>query len=290
MLHNHTDFVTSEEKDGLMRTSVRSAGKFMKIQGNIDSFVLGRVTPYFVLLPIDYEVSGLRYPVLFLLHGLFGGFNNWIELTEIASRAAAHQLIIVMPEGGDGWYTDSATVPGEKYETYFLTELLPHIDETYCTITDRNARAIAGLSMGGYGAFKFALKRADLFCFAASFSGAFDPTQRSDDSTGFDWISLRPSVMKAFGPADSLTRRSNDLCYIVEAIPSELKSNLPFFYFDCGVQDAFLEANRRLSKTFSAHGIAHEFNEVPGGHDWDYWNGRVPSLLQMVSSKILNAR
>jgi S-formylglutathione hydrolase FrmB len=290
MLHNSPDFVTGQDKAGLVSTSTSGIAKLMKIKGNLASRVLGTTTPYYVLLPIDYEVSGLRYPVLFLLHGLFGAYGNWTELTDIASRAAAHQLIIVMPEGADGWYTDSATVASEKYETHFLEELLPHVDETYRTLADRNARAIAGLSMGGYGAFKFALKRPDLFCFAASFSGAFDPTQRSDDSPGLDWLSLRPSVMKAFGPVGNPARILNDLGSIVAVMPSESKSNLPFFYFDCGLQDGFLDANRRLSTTFSVQGIAHEFNEVPGGHDWDYWNGRVPTLLQMVSSKISNAR
>lgn len=261
----------------------------MKIKGIFDSRILKTTVPYYVILPIDYDVSGLRYPVLFLLHGLFGEYKNWIDLTDIATRAAAHQLIIVMPEGGDSWYTDSATERGKKFETHFFTELLPHIDETYRTIPDRKARAIAGLSMGGYGAFKFGLKRPDLFSFAASFSGAFDPTQRSDDSPGLDWISLRPSIMKAFGAVGSPVRTSNDLGSIIAVMSAELKSNLPFFYFDCGSKDGFLDANRRLSTMFSVQGIAHEFNEIPGGHDWEYWNGRVPCLLDMVSSKLANA-
>lgn len=269
--------------------SIYGIAKSMKIKGIIDSHILRTTLPYYVLLPMNYEGSELRYPILFLLHGLFGEYRNWIDLTDITTRAANHQLIIVMPEGGDGWYTDSATVLGEKYETHFLTELLPHIDETYRTIPDRKARAIAGLSMGGYGAFKFGLKRPDLFSFAASFSGAFDPTQRSDDSPGLDWISLKPSIMKAFGPVGNPARTLNDLGSIVAVMPSELKSNLPFFYFDCGSRDGFIDANRRLSTMFSVQGIAHEFNELPGGHDWDYWNGRVPHLLDMTSSRMADA-
>ena len=290
MLHNSPDFVTGQEKAQAGRRKFSRIAKLMKIKGMFDSPILGTALPYYVLLPIDYEVSGLRYPVLFLLHGLFGECSNWTELTDIASRAAGYQFIIVMPEGRDGWYTDSATVASEKYETHFLSEFLPHIEETYRTIGDRNARAIAGLSMGGYGAFKFALKRPDLFSFAASFSGAFDPTQRSDGSPGSDWNSLRPSVMKAFGPVGNPARTRNDLGSILAVMNSESKSKLPFFYFDCGSQDGFLDANRRLSTTLSVQGIAHEFNEIAGGHDWDYWNGRVPSLLEMVSSKISNPR
>lgn len=290
MLHNSSDFVTGQEKAQNGSANAGGIAKLMKIKGMCDTRILETATPYYVLLPPDYDVSGLRYPVLFLLHGLFGECSNWTELTDIASRAAAYPLIIVMPEGRDSWYTDSATLSSERYETHFLSEFLPHIEEGYRTIADRNGRAISGLSMGGYGAFKFALKRPDLFSFAASFSGAFEPTQRSDDSPGFDWISLRPSVMKAFGPVGSPARSLNDLGSILAVMPPELKSNLPFFYFDCGLQDGFLRANRRLSTTFSVQGVAHEFNEIAGGHDWDYWNSRVPSLLEMVSSRLSNPR
>jgi putative tributyrin esterase len=260
--------------------------KSVKTLGNITSADLGRNAPYYVLLPPEYETSGLRHPVLFLLHGLFGTYQNWVELTEVERRAKDHDLIIVMPEGGDGWYTDSATVATENYESFFIRELIPHIDQNFRTLKKSSARAIAGLSMGGYGAFKFALKYPDLFSFAASFSGAFDPTQRSDDSPGFDWDTLRPSIMRVFGPKGSQTRLQNDLWLILESLSPARKSALPFFYFDCGLEDGFLQANRRLCTSLCQSEIPHEFKEIEGGHDWLYWNSRVSELLQLVSSSV----
>jgi S-formylglutathione hydrolase FrmB len=258
----------------------------VKILGNITSENLRRNVPYFLILPPEYKTSGLHYPVLFLLHGLFGAYQNWVELTDIEGAAASHNLIIVMPDGGDGWYTDSATVATDKYESFFIRELFPYIDQNFRTLNARSGRAIAGLSMGGYGAFKFALKRPDLFTFAASFSGAFDPNQRTDASPGFDWDTLRPSIMKAFGPGDSKTRLQNDLWLLIKSRSHTSRTELPFFYFDCGSEDGFLYTNRRLSKAFVESDIPHEFKEVEGGHDWLYWNSRVSDLLLMVSSRV----
>jgi S-formylglutathione hydrolase FrmB len=258
----------------------------VKILGNIISEELAQNVPYCLLLPPGYESNDLRYPVLFLLHGLFGAYDNWVELTDIERVAERYQLIIVMPEGGDGWYTNSATVATDNYESFLIRELLPHIDQNFRTLNTRSARAIAGLSMGGYGAFKFALKRPDLFTFAASFSGALDPNQRTDDSPGFDWETLRPSIMKAFGPRGSETRRRNDLWSLAQSYSYTSKTDLPFFYFDCGLEDGFLQTNRRLSAAFIESDIPHEFKEIEGGHDWLYWSSRVSDLLQMASSKL----
>ena len=115
--------------------------------------------PYNVILPVDYESSPTtRYPVLYLLHGLTGHYSDWMARTNIADYAADYRLIIVMPEGNDSWYTDSATVETDKYESYVLKELIPDVQSRYRTIEARYGRAIAGLSMGGYGAIKFGLK------------------------------------------------------------------------------------------------------------------------------------
>lgn len=241
-----------------------------------------RVLPYCALHPTDYESSGARYPVLYLLHGLFGRHDDWLERTRLAEQAAGQRLIVVMPEGGDGWYSDSATVHEDKYEGYLVNELLPEIDARYRTISDRSGRAIAGLSMGGYGAFKLAFKRPDLFALAVSFSGAFDPAERSDDAPGFDWESMRPSILKAFGEAGSSTRAENDLYRIVEELPVETIPTLPYFYFDCGTEDGFLNANLRLKAALTVRGIAHQFQQIAGGHDWEYWDQRVRPLLSLA--------
>ena len=242
-----------------------------------------RRVPYCALLPTDYESSREPYPVLYLLHGLFGRHDDWVERTHLVREATGLKLIVVMPEGGDGWYTDSATVPNDRYESHLVRELLPEIDNRYRTIGERRGRAIAGLSMGGYGAFKAALKRPGLFALAASFSGAFDPAGRCDREPRFDWESLRPSILRAFGKTGSRARVENDLYRIVDEIAVEQIPGLPQLYFNCGTEDGFLHANLELRAALSARGIAHRFELIAGGHDWDYWGDRVRPLLSLVS-------
>lgn len=242
--------------------------------------------PYCVLLPHGYDRHSTFHPVLYLLHGLFGRFDDWIERTGIVTQAAGHDLIIVTPEGGDGWYSDSATADEEKFESHLTLELLPEIENRYRTISERRGRAIAGLSMGGYGAFKMAVKRPDLWNFAASFSGAFDPAERSDDTPGFDWENLKPSILRAFGGAASKERFNNDLFKLVEELPAESIPALPFFYFDCGDEDGFLQANKRLANVMTERGIIHKFQVISGGHDWTYWGDRVCALLSMADERL----
>src|SRR5215210_5007210 len=142
------------------------------------SKLVNTTLPYNVILPTDYKTSRTtRYPVLYLLHGLTGHYNDWVARSNIADYAADYRMIVVMPEANDSWYTDSATVATEKYETYILRELIPDVQQRYRTIEARYGRAIAGLSMGGYGAIKFGLKSPATFIFAGSMSGAFGVTR-----------------------------------------------------------------------------------------------------------------
>src|SRR4030095_4148863 len=95
-------------------------------------------------------------------------------------------------EGNNGWYTDSATVASDKYETYILQELIPEVQRRYRTIESRYGRGIAGLSMGGYGALKFGLKHPEMFAFAASMSGALGAASFLPDERILAFV--RPSL------------------------------------------------------------------------------------------------
>src|SRR6267378_111273 len=158
------------------------------------SELIGQVLPYNALLPVGYAESNKRYPVLYLLHGLFGGYDDWVTRTNLAEYAAHYDVIIITPEGHDSWYTDRAGVATDKYESYFIRELIYDVDARFRTIKNRRARGVAGLSMGGYGALKYGLKYPEQFAFAASLSGALDPAMRSDENPGFAWNILRPSI------------------------------------------------------------------------------------------------
>jgi S-formylglutathione hydrolase FrmB len=221
-----------------------------------------------------------------MLHGLSGHYTNWTEKTKLAEYAAQYHLIIVTPEGGDGWYTDSETAPAEKYESYFMNELIPDVDARFRTVQTREGRAVAGLSMGGYGALKFGLKYPERFVFAASISGALDAALRTESNPGFAWDYVRPSVMKTFGPAGSKTRGANDLHRLFLTLPTERVELLPFFYLSGGTEDGFLASSRELASILLKRKIPHEFRQLPGKHDWAFWDAQGREVLKMAAEKM----
>ncbi len=137
------------------------------------SAALQRQMRYEVVLPAAYASGQQRYPVLYLLHGWQGDETNWISLTHLVEVASRYALIIVTPQAVNSWYVNSATNPADRYADYIADDLIAEIDGRYRTIASSHQRAIAGLSMGGYGALLLTLRHPDLFGFAGSISGAF---------------------------------------------------------------------------------------------------------------------
>jgi S-formylglutathione hydrolase FrmB len=251
------------------------------------SKLIGAALPYNVVLPPGYDAAGrTAYPVIYLLHGLAGHHDNWTSKTGLVSYAAQHRMIIVTPEGNDGWYTDSATVARDKYETYVVRELIPDVERRYRAVRKKQGRAIAGLSMGGYGALKFGLKYPNLFVFAASISGALDPVLHNDAKPGVAWGFVRASILGVFGADDSPVRRDNDLYRMLLAVPAKRISSLPFLYLDCGTEDAFLETNRELKLILEQRKIPHEYRELRGTHEWAYWDRQIRDVLQMAEVRM----
>ena len=249
------------------------------------SKLINSTLPYNVILPADYDTSSsTRYPVLYLLHGLTGHYSDWLQRTNVADYAADYRMIVVMPEGNDGWYTDSAGIPTDKYESYILKELIPDVQQRYRTIEARYGRAIAGLSMGGYGAFKFGLKSSSTFVFVGSMSGAFGITRITEKEAGERW----PEYQKRFGPVGGETRVSNDLFDIIGKLAAARIPSLPYFYFDCGTEDAawIFSTNRELASLMFERKIPHEFRQLPGDHSWAYWDRQVQEVLKIAAEKM----
>ncbi len=240
---------------------------------------LGRDSKYRIILPPDYNHTTHRYPVLYLLHGVFGGSENWETLTGVSRYAATAGLVIVMPDAGNSWYVNSATSPSDCFEDFLVQDLIPHVEDRWRTLRSTHRRAIAGLSMGGYGALKFAIKNPGLFAIAASISRAFngplDLDSRRED--------LRDDLRKAFGSQNSRTRSDNDLFRLLPAADAKF---LPYFYLDCGASDEFCEVNRRLASLLCSRGLRYEYHEVPGEHSWQYWDERIAHLLPLISKKL----
>ena len=242
------------------------------------SKIVGASLPYKAILPADYNTATTtRYPVLYLLHGLTGHYSDWVSRSNVADYARQYRIIVVTPEGNDSWYID-------KYESYILEELIPDVQQRYRTIEARYGRAIAGLSMGGYGAIKFGLKSPQTFAFAGSMSGAFGVTRFTEKDVPQLWH----ASLKLFGPLDSETRKTNDLFEIVNGLPPARINSLPFFYFDCGTEDApyIFTSNRDLAKLMFDKKIPHEFRQLPGDHSWAYWDQQIPHVLEIASQKM----
>jgi len=253
-----------------------------------ESSLTNRRHGFKALLPERYAHSSVEYPVLYLLHGLFGSGANWLESTGLRNYVSAYEMIVILPEGEDRWYTDGASGDEKvKVESSFIEELIPTIEKKYKVSGRRERRAVAGLSMGGYGAFKFALKRPDLFIFAGSMSGAFNAAEIAENGCRSDWQELLPTLSAVFGEAESRTRIENDLFKIVQEMRAENVSSLPELYFDCGTADSFLKVNRDLAELLRSKKIDFEYREISGGHDWDYWDKQLHVLLAKTA-KIFN--
>jgi len=250
------------------------------------SKLVNATLPYNVVVPPDYRTSSTtRYPVLYLLHGLTGHYSDWLTKTNVADYAAQYRMIVVMPEGKDGWYTDSATVPNDKYESYILKELLPDVEKRYRTIETRFGRGVAGLSMGGYGALKFGLKSPGTFAFAASLSGALAAASWTEKDLK-DPGAARDSVLSVFGPAGSDIRKANDIFEIVRSMTPNRVAGLPYLYLDCGTEDRLVNDNRQFTTLLGEKKIPHEYRELPGDHNWAYWDQQVREVLQIAAQKM----
>jgi S-formylglutathione hydrolase FrmB len=242
----------------------------------LNSKLMGREMTYRVIMPRDYEsLKDFRFPVVYLLHGLTGHFDNWTEKTKVGDYVRSFGYFIVTPEGGDGWYTDSVSVPNDKFESYIIQELIPEIDKNLRTKTARENRAIAGLSMGGYGALKFGLKYPDKFILAGSFSGALGITALPTATAGY------PSVKNVFGEDDSQTRKDNDIFRILRDMPADKIKDLPFLYVACGTEDFLISNNQDFMKLLSEKKVRHEYRQLPGAHSWAFWDDQIRAFLPL---------
>lgn len=247
------------------------------------SRMMGKEIPYRVVLPVSYSTQQQkRYPVIYLLHGLTGHFTNWTDMAKLSEYAGKYEMIIVTPEGGDGWYTDSVSKADEKWESYIVQELMPAIDVKFRTDPRREKRAIVGLSMGGFGALKFGLKYPEKFVIAGSFSGALGAAQITEKQFPG---AIGKTIDGIFGPVDSITRSSNDIFAIIRSLTPEKIKAIPFIYLDCGTEDFLFQNNREFVNLLIEKKVPHEYRQLPGAHNWPYWDRQVQEFLQIANRK-----
>ncbi|HXZ79155.1 MAG TPA: alpha/beta hydrolase-fold protein [Terriglobales bacterium] len=214
-------------------------------------------------------------PVVYLLHGGGGGFRDWTNYSD-AARFAELGLILVMPEGDSSYYTNSAEHPQDRYEDYIVRDLIADFESKLPAAIRRESRAIAGVSMGGFGAIKLALHHPDLFSFAGGLSSALDvPSRPFSIKRPLQWSQHR-SIFGAWG---SQRRRDNDPFVLARSADPD---GTPYLFLSCGEQEGLLATNRQFAALLAKRHFAFEFHAGPGGHDWNQWNQRLPSLFQSL--------
>jgi putative tributyrin esterase len=226
------------------------------------SKILAKQTTTWIILP-----DGLQGPfaAFYLLHGLSDDHTIWMRRTRIEMYVENKPLIVVMPDGGRGFYTNHEN--GPKWAEHIGVELPTMIEKTFPAIAERKGRFIGGLSMGGYGAMRVGLGYPDRFASVNSHSGALRFGGRAEE------IPER-QLMVGSNPAGS----DHDLVELAKR--AKEAGNLPRLRIDCGVDDFLLEDNRSLHQSLIKLKVPHEYEEFPGVHNWDYWDLHVREAIE----------
>jgi putative tributyrin esterase len=216
-------------------------------------------------------------PVLYLLHGLTDDATAWTRYTSIERYAAARGLAVVMPQVHRSFYADETY--GSRFFT-FLSEELPSVVSSFFRVsTRREDTFVAGLSMGGYGAFKWALREPERFAAAASLSGALDVAgmERDDD---------RPHIVELLGRVFGrpLAGTGDDLLHLI-AQSSRDNTELPRLMLRCGTEDHLLAANERFVAACREHDVDLDAGFGPGAHEWGYWDSQIQTVLDWLPLK-----
>jgi S-formylglutathione hydrolase FrmB len=242
------------------------------------SRALNREMQYRVFLPAIMP-AGSRLGVVYLLHVGGGGFRDWSNYSDVA-KYAKQNLILVMPEGASSYYTNSATVPSDRYEDYVVKDLVADVEARFPAASLRDKRAIAGVSMGGFGAIKIAMKYPDLYVFAGGLSPAVDvPTRPFSLKRVVPWR-FHSSI---FGPTGSLTRRENDPYALARTVDPQ---STPQLFLTCGEQEGLLPANRKLAAILKERAFRYEFVTLPGDHNWQQWDKQIPGLFDRILARL----
>jgi len=236
------------------------------------SAALNRDMPYRAIIPATIAANQ-KLPVLYLLHGGGGGFRDWSNYSDV-SAYAERGLILIMPEGNSSYYTNSADKPQDRYEDFIVRDLIADVERRFPAAGDRTHRAIAGVSMGGFGAVVLALKHPDLFVFAGGLSSALDVPSRPFSIKRVGQYRQHASI---FGPWGSQGRRASDPFVLARSIDP---AQAPYLFLTCGNLEGLLPANHRFAAILQARHFSYEFHTVSGGHDWNQWNRNVPDLMK----------
>ena len=209
------------------------------------------------------------FPVLYLLHGLSDDYSIWIRRTSIERYVEGMRLMVVMPDTHRSFYVNDPRPGGLPYEDHIIKDVIGFVDRVFPTIRARRGRAVAGLSMGGYGAIMLGMRHPEQFCAAASHSGAFCFAHKT-----------RGDLPEMQALAAALPRAKYDVFSLARKLKRP-RRNLAI-RFDSGVDDFLIEDNRQFHRHLVKIGLDHQYAEHPGEHTWEYWDLHVQETLAFV--------
>lgn len=234
---------------------------------------LNRTMPYYVYLPPGYDSNpGVRYPVLYMLHGMSGSNSEWLgyglmgRARDMMAAGQISQFIIVLPQGDQGYWVDHAD-DGPLWGSYVAHDMVKEIDANFRTLADRQHRAVGGLSMGGYGALQLAINYPDVFGVAGA------------DSPSLHTFASAPPFFDNEAYFDA-----HDPMHLF-ALHSEVARTLKL-YIDVGQQDPWLPVVYSFHQLLQDQGIPHEWHAFEGGHEGTYWSTHAPDYLQFYSATL----
>jgi enterochelin esterase-like enzyme len=248
---------------------------------SMSSQVLNVERNYSIYLPKSYTSDPTRdYPVLYLLHGVWGDSKNWIErghLQDVANQIIdaeqAVEMIIVLPDAGTDW-NGYFNMNGWPYETYFFQEFIPYIESTYRIREGKKNRAIAGLSMGGGGATVYGQKYPNMF------SSVYAISALMTLGAGGGLPEDDPKIAEL-----NRTVRAYDAVKFVSSANEDTRNQLRTvrWFVDCGDDDFLLNGNLEFVREMKNARIPLQFRVRDGGHTWEYWHSALYKILPFVS-------
>lgn len=258
------------------------------IQVNFLSKSLMRTVPLHVILPVDkLTFPGMPqreekpFKTLYLLHGIFGNYTDWVSGTNIQRWAEEKDLAVVMPSGDNMFYVDQEA--SHNYYGELIGQELVEITRKMFPLSDkREDTFIAGLSMGGYGAIRNGLKYHDTFGCIAGLSSAMliDGLEERTNETPF-FIERRDFAESFFGDLSKVKNSDKNPKWLVKKLVEE-HAELPKMYLACGIDDSLLEPNRKFRDWLTASGVDVTYEEGPGAHEWDFWNRYIKKVIDWL--------
>ena len=248
---------------------------------------------YSVYLPDGYESSQRSYPVVYLLHGFSDDETGWVQFGEagdLADKGIADgsfpACILIIPDGKVTWYCNSANGK-DRWEDMFINELIPNVEKQYRIRGKKEFRAIAGLSMGGYGALQLSMRNPEIFSSCVALSSAVfsdeEITVQPDQSYTSYFKNIYGNDLKGESRLSESWKEHNPL-HLIHTVPAEKLKGIRF-YIDCGDDDFLSKGNSLLHIGMRDLNIAHEYRVRNGGHSWSYWRTGLSDGLKFIGEK-----